>query len=126
MNIPELKANIRLHEDRTTHPTRLLAFAELTIAGCFVIKGIRILQRTDKSNIPGDEAPFVVFPAERRVTAGSNRWYDLAHPTTTEAREAAVRVIMDAYDKAFNTCKCGSKKHGQESGGCDGKGGCGR
>jgi len=50
-----------------------------------VIKGIRVLKR----NEPGDDEPFVVFPAEKGKGTSQDRWFDVAHPVTAEARAAA-------------------------------------
>lgn len=36
-NLPPLKVRVRLHKDATDRPTKLLAFAELTIGDAFVI-----------------------------------------------------------------------------------------
>ncbi len=91
--LPSLEAKIRPARDTSGRPARLLAFAELTIAGCFIIKGIRILSKK-----PGE--PFVVFPAERRGSDGPNspqEWFDIAHPLTAEARGAAIRLILSEY-----------------------------
>lgn len=94
MVLPKLEVHVRPHHDDTDRPTKLRAFAELIIADAFVIKGIRILQREEK----GFDEPFVVFPAEKAKNgADMDRWYDLAHPTTAEAREAAVSLILNTY-----------------------------
>lgn len=76
--------------------TKLLAFAELTIDGAFVIKGIRIWKRDE----PGNDEPFVTFPAEMKK-GKVDRWLDIAHPITGEARAAALAVILAAYNKAL-------------------------
>ena len=89
--LPKIEARVRPHRDERGRETRLLAFAELTIADAFVIKGIKILER--------DAEKFVVFPAEKGK-GDKDRWYDVAHPCTLEARDAAVRAILDAYDAA--------------------------
>lgn len=87
--IPQLEVRVHPHKDTTGNKVKLLAFAELAIAGAFVIKSIRIMQ--------GDERePFVVFPAEKGK--GDDRWYDIAHPCTPEARLAAVKAILGAYE----------------------------
>jgi len=98
--LPQLDVRVRLHKDVSGHKVKLLAFAELAIAGAFVIKSIRILQGEDLE-------PFVVFPAEKGKGASTDRWYDIAHPCTPAARVAAVKAILGAYDLA-KPCKCGS------------------
>ncbi|MDE2490052.1 MAG: SpoVG family protein [Elusimicrobia bacterium] len=93
--LPQLDARVRPFEDASGRPTKLLAFAELTIAGAFVIKGIRVLKREE----PGEDEPFVVFPAEKGKGASADRWFDVAHPVTAEARAAASSVVLEAYRK---------------------------
>lgn len=95
-DLPILEARVRPHNDLSGRTTKLLAFAELTIGGAFVIKGIRVLQHTDGDDAE-DRAPFVVFPAERGKKENANRWYDVAHPCTVEARAAAEKAILEAY-----------------------------
>lgn len=91
--LPKLDARVRLYQDPSDRPTKLLAFAELMIADAFVIKGIRVLGKTE----PGNDEPFVVFPAEKGKGATADRWFDLAHPVTAEARTAALTLILDKY-----------------------------
>ncbi len=91
--LPSLDARVRPFEDRSERPTKLMAFAELTIAGSFVIKGIRVLKRSE----PGDDEPFVVFPAERGKGQAQDRWFDVAHPVTAEARAAACALVLERY-----------------------------
>jgi stage V sporulation protein G len=93
--LPRLDARVRPYQDPSDKPTKLRAFAELIIADAFVIKGIRVLQKAE-----GDAEPFVVFPAEKGKGAVSDRWFDLAHPVTAEARTAAIDLIMEKYRQA--------------------------
>jgi DNA-binding cell septation regulator SpoVG len=90
--VPSLSVRITPHQDSTNAPTALLAFAELVIAESFVIKGIRILARRDGE----DRLPFVVFPAEKGK-GRNDRWYDIAHPVTPQARIAAVALVLEAF-----------------------------
>lgn len=96
MTLPKLDARVRPFDDRSDRPTRLLAFAELTIADAFVIKGIRVLKR----NEPGEDAPFVVFPAEKGKGQAADRWFDVAHPVTAEARAAACALVLERWREA--------------------------
>jgi DNA-binding cell septation regulator SpoVG len=93
MTLPKLDARVRPFEDRSDRPTKLMAFAELTIADAFVIKGIRVLKR----NEPGDDEPFVVFPAEKGKGTAQDRWFDVAHPVTAQARAAACALVLERY-----------------------------
>lgn len=95
-SLPSLDARIRQFDDRSGKPTRLLALVDLVIGGAFVIKGIRIL--IVESASPAEPFnPFVVFPAEKGKGVSRDRWYDIAHPITPEAREAAVKHILARY-----------------------------
>lgn len=91
--LPVLEARVRLHSDKTGRHVKHVGFAELLIAGAFVIKGIRIMKG------PRDPEPFLVFPAERGKGENSGKWYDIAHPSTKFAREVATKVILDAFAK---------------------------
>ncbi|MDX6770974.1 MAG: septation protein SpoVG family protein [Elusimicrobiota bacterium] len=101
MDMPRLDARVRLYDDASGRATKLLAFAELTIAEAFVIKGIRVLKRED----PPDDEPFVVFPAEKGKGAAADRWYDVAHPVTVEARAAASALILERWKQAGGLAK---------------------
>ena len=94
--LPTLSVRVRPFDDASGRPTKLLAFVELLIADAFVIKGIRILKRDE----PGNDEPFVVFPAEKGSGAAQDRWFDVAHPLTAEAREASIKAILEQYAKA--------------------------
>lgn len=90
-NLPKLDARVKPYQDLTDRPTKLLAFAELVIADAFIIKNIRVLKRAE----PGEE-PFVVFPAEKGKGT-PDRWFDVAHPITAEARTAAIGLILSKF-----------------------------
>ncbi len=92
--LPTMEAVVRPHKSKSKQ-TNLLAFAELKIAGAFVIKNIRVMTKN-----PGER--FVVFPAERGV---KDAWYDIAHPTNRTAWTAAVALILDEYDKKVKSAK---------------------
>ncbi|MEK7390394.1 MAG: septation protein SpoVG family protein [Elusimicrobiota bacterium] len=97
-NLPKLEARVRAYQDASDRSTKLMAFAELLIADAFVIKGIRILKKSE----PGNDEPFVVFPAEKGRGTSSDRWFDLAHPVTVEARDAAVAVVLERYRQSVS------------------------
>jgi len=92
-NLPKLEARVRPYQDPSDRPTKLMAFAELIIADAFVIKNIRVLKKAE----PGTDDPFVVFPAEKGKGATADRWFDVAHPVTLEARNAAIGLILEKY-----------------------------
>jgi DNA-binding cell septation regulator SpoVG len=94
--LPKMDARVRPFDDASGRPTKLLAFAELTIADAFVIKGIRVLKREE----PGNDEPFVVFPAEKGKGAAQDRWFDVAHPVTSEARAVSIALVLERYRQA--------------------------
>jgi DNA-binding cell septation regulator SpoVG len=94
--LPKMDARVRPFEDVSGRPTKLLAFAELIIADAFVIKGIRVLKRNEE----GNDEPFVVFPAEKGKGAAQDRWFDVAHPVTSEARAASIALVLERYRQA--------------------------
>lgn len=97
--LPELSAHVRRFDDTTGKRMRLLAFAELTIGGAFTIKSIRVLARREGTE--EERRPYVVFPAERRLMPGArDKWYDVAHPCSPEARAAALSVILAEYARS--------------------------
>lgn len=97
-SLPAIEARVVPLPDKSPErPTRLLGVGEIVIAGAFKITSIRILQKRD-----GSDDPFVVFPAERGRGDKSDLFYDIAHPITAAAREAAVSAIMAAYIRAIN------------------------
>ncbi|MFI5349655.1 MAG: septation protein SpoVG family protein [Elusimicrobiota bacterium] len=99
MTLPKLDVRVRPFEDASGRPTKLLAFAELVIADAFVIKGIRVLKRAEE----GNDEPFVVFPAEKGKGAAQDRWFDVAHPVTAEARAASIALVLEGYRHARET-----------------------
>ncbi|MFI5363307.1 MAG: septation protein SpoVG family protein [Elusimicrobiota bacterium] len=99
MTLPKLDVRVRPFDDASGRPTKLLAFAELVIADAFVIKGIRVLKRAEE----GNDEPFVVFPAEKGKGAAQDRWFDVAHPVTAEARAASIALVLERYRQARET-----------------------
>ena len=98
--IPTLEVRVRRFDDVTDNRVQLLAFAELTIGGAFTIKSIRILAKREGTD--EERHPYVVFPAERRKAPDvRDKWYDVAHPCTPEARAAAMAVILAEYTRAL-------------------------
>ena len=92
-HLPKLDARVRAYQDQSDRPTKLMAFADLLIADAFVIKNIRVLKKAE----PGNDEAFVVFPAEKGKGAAADRWFDIAHPVTLEARNAAIGLILEKY-----------------------------
>lgn len=93
--VPKLRATVRLYSGEA-ESSNLLAFADLTIADAFVIKGIKVLMAQATADKPA--RPFIGFPS--RKGKGENDYQDVAHPITAEAYHAVRDVVLRAYEKA--------------------------
>jgi DNA-binding cell septation regulator SpoVG len=72
----------------------VLGFADLVIAGAFVIKDIGII-RTDAR-----PHPFLSFPSKKGTGQGEGKYFDVAHPITSEAHKKATELVLAEYEKA--------------------------
>jgi DNA-binding cell septation regulator SpoVG len=91
--MPGMETRVRLCRVPVEHGrTQLLGFAELVIGGAFVIRDIRIL----KMEKEGRESVFVSFPSRRR-SGEEHKYYDVAHPITSQAYRQAVDTIIQAF-----------------------------
>jgi stage V sporulation protein G len=91
--LPKLESKVKLyHSDRGN--AEMLGFADVVIAGSFVIKGVRIL-RSKESGVP-----FISFPARKGTGEQEGKFFDIAHPITAEARAAVHDAVLAAYEKA--------------------------
>ena len=91
-----LDACLRLHRS-VSGRRELLGFAELVIGGAFVIKNISIV-RAKTENGAGD--PFISFPSRRGTGEAADKYFNVAHPITAEARRMASDLIIKAYKEA--------------------------
>jgi stage V sporulation protein G len=96
--VPKLETTVKLYRDAGGGGSDLLAFAEIVIAGSFVIKGVRILMGKAKDDKPG--GPFISFPARQGKGTSADKWFEIAHPITAEARQAVQDCVLRAYAKA--------------------------
>jgi stage V sporulation protein G len=95
---PDLKATVRLHH-LVQGKRELLGFAELIIAGSFVIKDIAIVRATQEEH--GSAQPFVSFPAKKGKGELAERYFNVAHPITADARKTAQNVVLEAFALAL-------------------------
>lgn len=95
--VPKLETTVKLYRD-AAGASDLLGFAEIVIAGAFVIKGVRILMGKPKDDKPA--GPFLSFPAKKGNGAAADKWFEVAHPITAEARKAVQECVLRAYAKA--------------------------
>jgi DNA-binding cell septation regulator SpoVG len=97
---PQLKTRIRVYPAAGKGKADLLGFADLTIGGAFVIKSIRIMQLNPER--AGGEVgdPFIAFPSRKVASEGEDRYFDVAHPITSEAYRAAADLILAKYQES--------------------------
>lgn len=91
-DLPKLSASVRVFDGKSRGSLELLGFAELTVAGAFVIRDIRVVNGKD-------DRPLVVFP-RRGFGEGATRFYPVVSALTEEAREAARQAVCRAYRRA--------------------------
>ncbi len=77
---------LRLH--RLSGESSLKAFCDVSFAGVFIVKGIKVVE--------GKNGLFVSMPREK---GKDGKWYDTAHPLTKEFRESLNEVVMQAYEE---------------------------
>jgi stage V sporulation protein G len=63
----------------------LKAVVSLTIDGCFVVHGVKIIDSA--------KGMFVAMPNEKF----NDKYTDICHPITNEARQKIIDVVMEAY-----------------------------
>ena len=66
---------------------KLCAFANITFDGCFVVRGLKVLE--------GPKGLFVVMPS-RKVKGDDYR--DVAHPITAEFKDYIQQEVLNAYE----------------------------
>jgi len=76
---------LRLH--RFNSDSNLKAFADVSFAGVFIVKGIRVIE--------GKNGLFVSMPSEK---GKDGKWYNTAHPLTKEFRDTLNGIVLQAYE----------------------------
>lgn len=91
----EAEFEISAKVDRLREEGKVKAFCTLTIAGLFSVHGIRVVE--------GEKGFFVAMPSEKYVDReGHDRYSDIFHAVTAEARQAMSETVLDAYYNARN------------------------
>ncbi len=68
----------------------LLAFANVTLGGCFAVTGIRVMD--------SDKGVFVAMP-DRKNSKGE--YHDVCFPTTSEMRQVLHTAVLGEYQKVM-------------------------
>jgi stage V sporulation protein G len=76
---------LRIH--KLSGDSKLKAFADVSFAGVFLVKGLRVLE--------GKNGLFVGMPSEK---GKDGRWHDTAFPITKEFRGLLNDVVLSAYE----------------------------
>lgn len=87
---PRITARIDNLVDR--EDTNIKAYASAT-DGVFAIKGIKV--------IDSQKGTFVQMPQRSYEKNGETKYVPVAHPVTSEARDAVIDAVMRAYDQAL-------------------------
>jgi stage V sporulation protein G len=77
---------LRLH--RLSGESNLKAFADVSFAGVFIVKGIKVVE--------GKNGLFVSMPSEK---GKDGKWYNIAHPLTREFRDSLNEIVLQAYEE---------------------------
>ncbi|MFH1853878.1 MAG: SpoVG family protein [Candidatus Omnitrophota bacterium] len=75
---------VRMH--RIDGDSKLKAFADVSFAGVFMVKGLRVVE--------GKSGLFVSMPSEK---GKDGKWYDTAHPLTKEFRGLLNEAVLEHY-----------------------------
>lgn len=86
----KLKATVdKIFEDEDN---KLKAIASVSIGGSFAIHGVKV--------IGSDKGLFVAMPSNSyRTASGENKYQNIFHPITAEARQEFTDSVVSAYEK---------------------------
>lgn len=68
----------------------LLAFASVTIGGCFAVNGLRVMD--------SEKGKFVAMPSSK---GNDGKYHDNCCPTTAEMRKALNAAVLGAYEQTL-------------------------
>ena len=69
---------------------KLLAFANVTLGGCFAVTGVRVMD--------GEKGIFVAMP-DKKNTKGE--YHDICFPTTPEMRQVLHSAVLGEYQRVM-------------------------
>lgn len=87
--IQPAKLDLEVKVYPTQREGNILATANITLGGCFAVKGLRVMD--------GKNGLFVAMPDRRD---GQGKFQDICFPTTKEMREALNTAVMGEYHRA--------------------------
>ena len=84
-----LDISVRVYPFRNPEESgKLLAFADVTLGGCFAVKGIRVMD--------GARGPFVSMPSWKD---GAGEYREICFPTTAQMRERLNAAVMGEFQR---------------------------
>ncbi len=95
--LPSLDARVKLYRTESGQ-SNLLGFADLVVGGAFVIRGLRVLMSKPTAERPA--GVFVAFPSRRGTGEQQDKYFEVAHPITAEARSAVRELVLAKYEEA--------------------------
>jgi stage V sporulation protein G len=95
--LPSLDARVRLFKAENGQST-LMGFADVVIGGAFVIRGIRIVMSKPTEGREG--GLFISFPSRKGTGEQQDKYFEVAHPITAEARSAVRELVLREYAEA--------------------------
>lgn len=84
---PEISVRVYPQQEKGN----LLAFANITIGGCFAVRGVRVME--------SEKGPFVVMPSNK---GNDDKYYDICFPTTAGMRQSINKAVLDGYQKEMD------------------------
>jgi stage V sporulation protein G len=82
--------DVRLRTVRNENEVKLKAYADITLEGCFVIHGLKVIE--------GQKGMFVAMPS-RKMPNGEFK--DIAHPITPELRKEITDTVIKKYEEVL-------------------------
>jgi len=76
---------LKLH--RLSSDSNLKAFADVSFAGVFLVKGLKVVE--------GKNGLFVGMPSGR---GKDGKWYNIAYPLTKEFKAVLNEIVLEAYE----------------------------
>ena len=102
---PEVTAKITWINDDLSSNKK--ATANITIAKCFTVHGLSIMNSS--------KGLFVAMPTKIKQEQGNNKYYDVAHPVTTQMRQLISDKVLGAYQQMVNSQGQNVKQHNGQS-----------
>ena len=93
MEVTEVRLSLKDDE-------RLKAFACITLDGCFVVRGLKVIQ--------GPNGMFVAMPSRKKP---DGTYQDIAHPINNETRQLIEGHVLSEYRRQLSERLAGSPSH---------------